>query len=37
VRLNAQATAVDALLDRYRECADYGLSLRAEDEGAGDP
>jgi hypothetical protein len=29
--------ALDDLLDRYRECSDYGLSLRAEDEGAGDP
>lgn len=28
---------LDRLLDRYRECADYGLTLRPEDDGAGDP
>ena len=28
--------AVDALLDRYRECADYGLTLRPEDDEGGD-
>jgi hypothetical protein len=28
---------IDGLLDRYRECADYGLTLRPEDEGKGDP
>ncbi len=29
--------AINALLDRYRECSDYGLTLRPEDDGAGDP
>lgn len=28
---------VDQLLDRYRERADYGLSLREEDDHKGDP
>lgn len=28
--------AVDDLLNRYRECADYGLSLRPEDDEHGD-
>lgn len=29
--------ALDSLLDRYRECADYGLTLRPEDDEQGDP
>lgn len=29
--------AIDDLLDRYRECADYGLTLRPEDDERGDP
>lgn len=29
--------ALDALLDRYRECSDYGLSLEREDDERGDP
>jgi hypothetical protein len=29
--------AVDRLLDRYRECADHGLTLRLEDDERGDP
>ncbi len=29
--------AIDGLLDRYRECADYGLTLRPEDDSLGDP
>lgn len=29
--------AIDELLDRYRECSDYGLSLRPEDDHLGDP
>lgn len=29
--------AIDWMLDRYRECADYGLSLRPEDDERGDP
>lgn len=29
--------AIDGLLDRYRECADYGLTLRPEDDERGDP
>lgn len=28
--------AIDAMLDRYRECSDYGLTLRPEDDEAGD-
>lgn len=28
--------AVDGLLNRYRECADYGLTLRPEDDDHGD-
>lgn len=28
---------VDRLLDRYRECSDYGLTLRPEDDELGDP
>lgn len=29
--------AINGLLDRYRECSDYGLTLRAEDDERGDP
>jgi hypothetical protein len=29
--------AINVLLDRYRECADYGLSLSEEDDEHGDP
>lgn len=29
--------AIDKMLDRYRECADYGLTLRPADKEAGDP
>jgi hypothetical protein len=29
--------AIARVLDRYCECADYGLSLRPEDDEAGDP
>lgn len=28
---------VDGLLARYNECADYGLTLRPEDDELGDP
>lgn len=31
------ARGVNDLLDRYRECADYGLTLRPEDDHRGDP
>jgi hypothetical protein len=31
------AGGLDRLLDRYRKCADYGLTLRPEDDGRGDP
>jgi hypothetical protein len=29
--------ALNDLVDRYRECADYGLTLRPEDASSGDP
>lgn len=32
-----QYQAVDRLLDRYRECSDYGLTLLPEDDERGDP
>jgi hypothetical protein len=32
----SESRAIDTLLDRYRECADYGLTLRPEDDEAGD-
>lgn len=28
---------IDRLLERYCECADYGLTLRPEDDTEGDP
>lgn len=28
---------IDDLLNRYRECSDYGLTLRPDDDEAGDP
>ena len=37
LRAHAEAWAIDRLLDHYRECADYGLSLLPEDDGKGDP
>jgi hypothetical protein len=32
-----QLRALTALLDRYRECSDYGLTLAPEDDQLGDP
>ncbi len=32
-----QRIAIQGVLDRYRECADYGLALSIEDDEAGDP
>ena len=29
--------AINEMLNRYRECADYGLTLRPEDDKHGDP
>lgn len=34
---DASWEAINDLLARYRECADYGLTLRPEDDGKGDP
>jgi hypothetical protein len=36
-RYDWMARGANDLLDRYRECADYGLTLRVEDDGRGDP
>lgn len=33
----ARCNVIDQLLDRYRECSDYGLSLRPEHDELGDP
>jgi hypothetical protein len=36
-RMSHQWRVVNELLDRYRWCSDYGLTLRPEDDHRGDP
>lgn len=36
-RVSTEWSTANRILDRYRECSDYGLTLQSSDDGAGDP